>query len=410
MNGLHILFLSDNFYPEVNAPANRTHEHCKEWVKKGIEVTVITCVPNFPKGKVYKGYSNRLYQEEYIDNIRVIRVWSYIAENKGIIKRMLDYLSFMFMAIIASIFIRKVDIIIGTSPQFFTVCAASVISKMKKVPWVFELRDLWPDSITAVGALKNHFLINLLKKIESFLYNDADLIVSVTQSFKNILIARGIEKSKIKVITNGVNLEAFKKSEKNKKLLNELDLEGKFVIGYIGTIGLAHNLETILKTLNIINQTNKNNKIVVIVLGEGAEKNKLKKLAKYLNLENILFIDSVSRKEISKYWSLLDFSLTHLRDNKIFKTVIPSKMFESIAMGIPILHGVQGESSDIVVKENIGYVFKSEDHLDLLEKIRVITSNKKNYSHLKKNCLNAAIKYDRTILANNMIHEIRKLK
>ena len=148
---MHILFLTDNFPPEVNAPASRTFEHCREWVRAGRRVTVVTCAPNFPGGKVYEGYRNRLWQTEMMDGIRVVRVWSYITANEGFLKRILDYVSFMIAAVAASPFIRRVDVVVGTSPHFFTVCGACVVSRMRRIPFVFELRDIWPESIKAVG-------------------------------------------------------------------------------------------------------------------------------------------------------------------------------------------------------------------------------------------------------------------
>ena len=139
---MHILFLTDNFPPEVNAPASRTHEHCREWVKVGHQVTVLTCAPNFPRGKVYQGYQNKVWQWKDIDGIRVIRVWTYITANEGFLRRILDYQSFMLSAILVAPFVRGVDIVIGTSPQFFTACAAYVVALYKRVPFIFELRDI----------------------------------------------------------------------------------------------------------------------------------------------------------------------------------------------------------------------------------------------------------------------------
>ena len=168
---MHILFLTDNFPPEVNAPASRTFEHCIEWVRAGNQVTVVTCAPNFPKGRVFDGYKNRFWQSEMVDGIRVIRVWSYITANEGFAKRILDYQSFMFSAVLASFFVRRIDVVIGTSPQFFTACAAWAVGKLKRVPWVFELRDLWPESIKAVGAMRDSTAIQWLEKVELFLYH-----------------------------------------------------------------------------------------------------------------------------------------------------------------------------------------------------------------------------------------------
>ena len=157
---MHILFLTDNFPPEVNAPASRTYEHAREWVKEGHKVTVITCAPNFPKGKVYKGYKNRIFLREDLDGINIIRVWTFIMPNSGFFLRVLDYMSFMISSFIASFNVKKVDIIVATSPQFFTAVSGYLISKAKNKPWIFELRDIWPESIKAVGALSNSFNAN----------------------------------------------------------------------------------------------------------------------------------------------------------------------------------------------------------------------------------------------------------
>ena len=233
---MHILFLTDNFPPEVNAPASRTFEHCCEWVKTGCNVTVITCAPNFPNGQLYAGYKNKLWQQETVNGIRVIRVGTYIAENHGFFKRVIDYLSFMLSGFLAGLFVRQVDVVVGTSPQFFTVCAAYMLGTIRRIPWVFELRDLWPESISTVGALKPNLLLKFLSCIELFLYKKAEIIIAVTHSFKSHLIQRGIDGTKIFVITNGVDSQIFSPQNKDQNLLFKFGLQNKFIAGYIGCI------------------------------------------------------------------------------------------------------------------------------------------------------------------------------
>src|SRR5690606_37593202 len=243
---MHILFLSDNFPPEVNAPASRTFEHCREWVRAGHRVTVITCAPNFPAGKLFPGYRNKLFAREMMDGIEVIRVWSYITANEGFLRRTLDYLSFMVTATPASLSVKKPDIVIATSPQFFTICAGYLVSRLRRLPFILELRDLWPESIRAVGAMKQSRILDWLEKLELFLYRKADAIVVVTKAFKANLQTRGIEPSKIHVVTNGADLTRFQPVQKDQQLVETLDLQGKFVAGYIGTHGMAHALDTLL--------------------------------------------------------------------------------------------------------------------------------------------------------------------
>ena len=400
---MHILFLTDNFPPEVNAPASRTFEHCREWVRAGRRVTVVTCAPNFPGGKVYEGYRNRLWQTEMMDGIRVVRVWSYITANEGFLKRILDYVSFMVAAVAASLFIRGVDVVVGTSPHFFTACGAYLVSRMKRIPFVFELRDIWPESIKAVGAMGDSPVIRFLEKVEMFLYGRAARIVSVTESFKRVLIRRGVDGGKIEVVTNGVDLAGFAPREKDHELTARFGLSGKFVAGYVGTHGMAHALETILEAAGRMGQRVGGDTYRFILLGNGARKQELVEAAGRMGLTNVIFIDSVPKSEVARYWSLLDVSIIHLKKTELFTTVIPSKLFECMGMGIPVLHGVAGESAGIVEREGVGLVFEPENAGELCEKLEVLRQDKALYQNCHENCLAAARRYDRSALAGRML-------
>ena len=260
---MNILFLTDNFYPETNAPAKRTLEHCNEWIRKGHKITIITGAPNFPKGKIFNGYKNKIYQSEIINNIYVKRVWTFISANEGFFLRICDYLSFMISSFFCGIFTKKHDIIVATSPQFFTLISGYFISLFRKTPLVLEIRDLWPESIVSVGAMSEKSIaIKILKKISLFLYKKSNLIICVTKSFKQDLVNRGIDKNKIKVIENGFDL-----SKNLQPLLSINEVEEKFKINrntfyvsFIGTIGMAHGLEIVL------NAALKTNKILHFLL------------------------------------------------------------------------------------------------------------------------------------------------
>jgi glycosyltransferase involved in cell wall biosynthesis len=400
---VHILFFSDNFPPEVNAPASRTFEHCREWVKAGHTVTVVTCAPNFPKGKVFGGYRNRLWQSEDMEGIRVIRVWSYMTANTGFTRRILDYLSFMASGVIAGLLVRGVDIIVGTSPQFFTTCAACIVGGAKRVPWIFELRDFWPESIKAVGAIHNLYVIRCLERLEMVLYRRAKRIVAVTHSFKRTLIERGISADKIDVVTNGVDLSAFELQTKDAELVGELELENKFVAGYIGTHGMAHALETLLDAAAILKQTPGAEAVRILFLGDGARKARLVAAAEARKLDNVLFLDTVPKAQVARYWSLLDTSIIHLRNVELFGTVIPSKLFECMGMGIPVLHGVSGESADIVRREQVGEVFESENAQELADGILRMRAQPDRHEAYRQNALKTARLYDRKHLAVRML-------
>lgn len=393
---MKILFLTDNFPPEVNAPATRTYEHCKEWVKQGTEVTVITGFPNFPEGKVFEGYSNSLYKKEEIDGIKVIRVWTYISANKGFLKRILDYVSYMCMAFIFGLFV-KTDIIIATSPQFFTAIAGRWLSFWKRNPWVMEVRDIWPESIKAVGAMKSNLVFRFFEYLEKRMYQTASKIVVVTDSFKKQIVQKNkIDPLKIGVVKNGINLDLFAPQEKDTELLVELGLENKFIVGYIGTHGMAHALDFILQAASKV----ENQQIHFLFIGSGAEREKLVALKDRLKLKNVTMLGLVSKNEIKRYLSILDVSLVNLKKSETFKSVIPSKIFESAGMHKPILLGVEGESKEIIEYYEIGRTFEPENELDFMDNLLKMLEEenvvKRDYSKIKND-------FDRKKLAVKML-------
>lgn len=401
---MHILFLTDNFPPEVNAPASRTFEHCREWVNAGHRVTVITGAPNFPKGKVFEGYRNRLWQNETMAGIHVIRVWTYITANEGFAKRTLDYLSYMCTGFLASFFVRQVDVVVGTSPQFFTVCAAYAASLIKRVPWIFELRDIWPESIRVVGAMKQSRVLDLLEKVEIFLYRKASAIVSVTYAFRATLMQRGVNGNKIHVVTNGVDVSRFSPRDKDTELVQQLGLQGKFVAGYIGTQGLAHALDTLLDAAKALKAAPDGDRFRIILLGDGANKAALRQRAQTEELNNVIFVDSVSKEQVVRYWSLLDASIIHLKKDELFTTVIPSKLFECMGMAIPVLHGVEGESAGIVTREDVGLLFEPENPKALVHGLRRLADEPELHTRFKSNGPVGATRYNRSSLASEMLH------
>lgn len=397
---MRILFLTDNFPPETNAPATRTYEHCLKWVKMGYKVTVITCFPNFPKGKVFEGYTNKLYQKEDIDGIRVIRVWTYISENNGFVKRIIDYVSFAVTSFLFGLFL-KTDLIIATSPQFFTAISGRMLSVFKRIPWVMEVRDLWPDSIAAVGSMnKNSKAFIILKKIEHHLYLSASKIVVVTDSFKKYIIKEHqITPEKVGVFKNGVLISNFKKPKLNDvmTLKESLDLQSKIIISYIGTHGLAHGLKFILESISKISNPN----LHFLFIGDGAEKQNLIKYSKTLNSKNFTFLESVTKSEIPLYIEISDFSLVNLKKSDEFKNVIPSKIFENIAMYKPILLGVEGESKELIDDYEVGVCFEPENKESFLNALYDI--QKLDRESFKVNCNKMLADFDRNNIAENLI-------
>jgi glycosyltransferase involved in cell wall biosynthesis len=397
---MRILFLTDNFPPETNAPATRTYEHCLKWINMGYKVTVITCFPNFPKGKVFEGYSNKLYQKEIIDGIRVFRVWSYITTNSGFVKRIIDYISYAISSFLFGLFV-KTDLIIATSPQFFTAISGRMLSLFKRVRWVMEVRDLWPDSIAAVGSMnKSSKAFIILKKIEHHLYLSASKIVVVTDSFKKYIIKdHQIIPEKVGVFKNGVLTSNFKKPKSNAvvALRESLGLENKILITYLGTHGLAHGLKFILESISKIS----NPDLHFLFIGDGAEKENLIKYSKTFHLKNFTFLESVTKSEIPLYIEMSDYSLVNLKKSDEFKNVIPSKIFENIAMYKPILLGVEGESKKLIDHYEVGVCFEPENKESFFNAIKDI--QKLDRDSFKVNCNKMLADFDRNNIAENLI-------
>ncbi len=401
---MKILFLTDNFPPEVTPAATRTYEHCREWVKLGAEVTVVTSFPNFPYGIIYDGYKNRRIQKEVVDGIRVVRVWTYLAANEGFLRRTIDYLSYAVSSFWGGLF-HKADIIVATSPHFFITWSGAALSFFKRKPWVFEIRDLWPESIISVGMLEDGFVYRSLEKIELRLYKSADHIVPNTDAFKKNLEGRGVPAKKISVIPNGTNFELFFPRDPDPELVSSLKLENKFVVGYVGTLGMAHALDFVIRSIARLNDNN----IHFLFIGDGAEKKNCIKLAGELQLKNVTFLNSVPKQMIPDYLAVIDASLAPLKKTETFKTVIPSKIFEAGAMGKPMLLGVDGQARSIVEEFDSGLYFEPENTEDFIEKVRMLAYDKELQERLAKGGQKLAGAYDRKKLAAEMLDVLKRV-
>lgn len=374
-------------------------------MEQGHEVTVVTCAPHFPRGKVYEGYKNKLYQEETIDGVRVIRLWTYMAANEGVIKRILNYVSFMVMAIVMCWKYPKFDVCVATSGPFFTAIAGFFVSLFRRRPWIFEIRDLWPASVASVGAI-NGWPIRLLEKVELFLYRRSHRIVSLTNSFKQNLIDRGIDGAKNDVITNGVDVDRFQSDLDPAIARERLGVApDAFLLGYIGTIGMAHQLRTVLDAAKSLTDRRK---VHFVLIGDGAERAGLETYAAELELRNVSFSDYVPHDQIPAYLSALDMSVVHLKPDPLFLTVIPSKIFESMAVGTPILMAVQGESAQIVSDTGSGFCIPSGDSDRMAETIRELESDREllaTMSHSGRDAV--ATKYSREANAKRFIDSMQ---
>lgn len=399
---MHILFLTDNFPPEGNAIASRVFERACYWIKWGHEVTVITSAPNFPEGKVYQGYKNKFYQVEIMNGIRVVRVKTFIAKNKGFLLRILDFTSYIFPALLAALFQKKADIIVATTPQFFVGITAYILKILKRKPFVLEVADIWPASIVSVGAMHKNSLIRGLEKIELFLYRRSTAIVALTNAFKLNLTARGIPANKIAVVINGVDTNKYCPGEKNCLLAQQYGIsEDPFIVGYIGTHGMAHALKNVLNAAQLLKE---NSRILFLFIGAGAEREELIEYARLNNINNVKFIPAQPKDSISAFWNLCDVALIHLKNDPVFSEVIPSKIFEAMAMHLPLLLAApEGEASQIIINNNAGIYVPAENSQKLAEAINFYYHNPDKRKIFAKNSYASAKLYSRERQAKDML-------
>ncbi len=364
---VRILFFCHYFPPEVNAPASRTYEHCLRWVQAGHEVTVITCVPNCPDGVVFEGYRNRLRRQiETIDGIRVVRVWSWIAPNAGTFRRICNYLSYMFAASWRSLWEKRPDVIVASSPQFFCGWAGVFASWLRWRPLVLEIRDIWPDSIEAVGAIRNRLPIRILEFLERCMYRSARRIVAVGGGYRDIIVEKLPKVAgRTSVITNGVDPAVFPQLPRNDEFLARYGLAGKFVCSYIGTIGMAHGLDVVVESARKLQAAGRKD-VAFLLVGDGARRDPLEQMVQRDGLgEWVKFTGRLPREQMPTVLASSDACLVHLRGTDLFETVIPSKIFETMAMGRPIIMGVKGPARDIVLEANAGVPMEPDSTDDL---------------------------------------------
>lgn len=367
---MHILFITDNFPPETNAPASRTFEHAMEWVGMGHVVSVITCAPNFPFGKIYDGYQNKLFQKENMKGIHVYRVWSYMAPNKGYLKRILDFMSFMFSAILGSFKVTKTEVVIATSPQIFSAVAGYIVGIFKRCPFIFEVRDLWPEQILVVNAMKKNVVIRLLFRLAGYLYHHAAQIVTVGEGYKEqIQAGYNISDEQIDVIPNGIFPKMFSKNGGREILRSQLGWEGKFVVLYLGTHGMSHKLETVMEGAELLKNRAE---IIFAFVGDGAEKEKLLHIKEEKKLDNCMFYRMQPRKQVPEFYEAADACVIPLLRCKLFEGNYPSKMFEAMAMECPIILSSDGYSRKLLNVAKAGISVPPEDPIQLAEGVQYL--------------------------------------
>jgi glycosyltransferase involved in cell wall biosynthesis len=376
-----ILYVSQYFPPEMGAPAARAAELAHHWVQDGNEVSILTGFPNHPTGVVpaeWRSRLRRLTYRENVDGVNVFRTWLWPLPNRKAHERMRNYSSFLFSAALRGLIIPRPDVIVATSPQLLVGLAGWWIAFARQIPFVFEVRDLWPESLAAVGAGSDDSLLyHALGAIAKFLYLRADRIVVVTAAFKEHLMQHWrVPAEKIAVVENGVETDLFAPQSESADLTmrQQLGAEGKFLVCYIGTMGNAHGLESLLDAASQLQHQNP--EVLFLLVGEGAEKARIKSLAQTRGLANVLFLDQQPREQIPGFISASDACLVLLKKTEVFKTVIPTKMLEFMSCARPVILGVDGQARQIVEAGGAGLVIEPENADALVRAIQQLAANR----------------------------------
>lgn len=414
---MKILYVSQYFSPEMGAPAARAAELSRHWAAAGHEVTVLTGFPNHPTGVVppeYRSKFRRLVAHERTDGVNVIRTWLLPFPNRKAHERMLNYSSFCASAASTGLFLKRPDVVIASSPQLLVGLSGWWLARWKRVPFVFEVRDLWPESLAAVGMGEGDSLLHRsLAKIAGFLYRHADRIVVVTPAFEDYLVKHWrVPQEKISVIENGVETQMFAPEPSSGKaaiaLRKQLDSEGRFVVSYIGTMGMAHGLETIIAAASHLRDSNP--EIIFLMLGEGAEKERIAALAQRRSLNNLRLVDQQPREKIPAYICASDVCLVLLKKTDLFKTVIPTKMLEFMSCARPVILGVDGQARAILEEARAGLVIEPENSDALVNAIRYLATNREAARALGKNGREYVVrKFSRHQTAERYIRVLERL-
>jgi colanic acid biosynthesis glycosyl transferase WcaI len=393
-----ILYVSQYFPPEMGAPAARAAELSRHWAAMRHDVTVLTGFPNHPTGVIapeYRRRFRRLVVREQTDRVNVVRTWLLPFANRKAFGRMLNYGSFCASAAVTGLFLSRPDVVIATSPQLLVGLSGWWLARWRRVPFVFEVRDLWPESLAAVGMGDGNSLLHrALAKITGLLYRYSDRVVVVTPAFDDYLVEHWhVPREKISVIENGVETQLFAPEpligepfagprtagesgteQSRTALRQQLGAEGKFVVSYIGTMGMAHGLETIIAAAVQLRETNP--EIIFLMLGEGAEKERIVALARERDLNNLRFVDQQPREKIPAYINASDACLVLLKKTDLFKTVIPTKMLEFMSCARPVILGVDGQARTILEEAGGGLVIEPENSVALVKAIRDLAANR----------------------------------
>jgi len=361
-----VLLLTQWFEPE---PAFKGLDFAKELIKQGLEVEVVTGFPNYPIGKIYPGFKIKPVQHDLLDGVKVTRVALYPSHDRSSIKRIFNYVSFAFSSFFYCLFfIRKVDVIYAYHPPLTVGIVASLLRLLRRIPVVYDIQDLWPDTLRTTGMMDNEIVLSLVGKICEQVYKRVDRIVVLSPGFKSQLIQRGVPQNKVEVIYNWSS-EGVTESKSDKVPMGFPSPEN-FRLLFAGNMGAPQGLSAVLEAAQLL--VVRGVSAVIIFVGTGLQLEELKRKAAALSLANVIFFPPVSMAEVGAYLKNADALLVHLKADELFKITIPSKTQAYMAVGKPILMAVEGDAAELVTAAKCGVIATPENPGDIANAIQYL--------------------------------------
>ncbi|KAB7707378.1 glycosyltransferase [Bacillus aerolatus] len=407
---MKILVLHQYFLGKDDPGGSRFNQFVKYWEEMGHEITVVAGTVHYATGQKKEKYKGKwIVEEKYSEKTTVLRTYVSEAYNKSFVGRLWGYFSFTFSSLSAILFkVKKHDVMIVTSPPLFVGITGLLAKLFKRMPMVFEIRDLWPESAIDTGVLNNKLIINIAYLVEKLSYKFADKINVLTPAFKQTLIdKKSIREDKIIFIPNGADLDIFQPGPRENWVRDKYNLEGRFVITYLGAHGVANHLHSLL---DVAKECEDQKDIIFMLVGDGMQKKELIKRAKDEGLNNVLFVDSQPKKVIADFCNASDICTAVLKKIDTFKTVYPNKVFDYMSCAKPILLGIDGVARELVEESGSGYYVDPENPKEFKEKILELYHNKQLQKQLGENGLSFVREnFSRESLAEKYVNEIKKV-
>jgi glycosyltransferase involved in cell wall biosynthesis len=395
---VNILVFSQWFPPEPGGGPARFLEMGRAWAAAGHSVRVVAGIPNWPTGEVHPAYRRRVHVRERLAGMDVVRTWVLPARNEGRLKRIANHVSFAASGPLSAAVGMPADVVVATSPPLFAAAAGAAVARLRRIPFVFDVRDLWPDAIFALGQLDRPSVRRALRSLEARLYRSASAVVAVSEDFVDPIRRRGA--TRVEVIPNGADLDAFQPGPQDQALRAELGWDGRFVVLYAGTLGMAHGLMRVIDAAEAAGRRQDTNDVLFAFVGEGAERPELERETDRRGLANVRFHPLQPRERMPSLYRAADACLVSLRPLPLFDGFIPSKLFEIMASGRPVLAAVAGRPLDLVLEAGAGLAVGQDDPEPLVEGIRTLRADPDLASEMgRRGRTFVQARYDRAALA-----------